>query len=90
MSVLEIYRQRLQDNLMPSFLEVLDDSAHHAGHAGSKNAGPISHMTIRIQSDAFAGLSLVQRHQKIYALFEDELKSGDIHALRIDLVDPKD
>ena len=68
LSLLETYRKRLQDNLNPVFVEVVDDSAAHAGHAGAQNAGPISHMTIRICVPALAGLSQVQCHQKIYAL----------------------
>lgn len=87
MSLLEQYTKRLQDSLNPSFVEVLDDSAAHAGHDGAKNSGPISHMTVRICAPALQELSPVQRHQKIYALFEAELKSGDIHALRIEVMD---
>ena len=87
LSLLEQYTKRLQDSLNPSFVEVVDDSAAHAGHEGAKSAVPISHMTVRICASALQDLSPVQRHQKIYALFEAELKSGDIHALRIDVMD---
>lgn len=80
------YEARLKDALSPSFLEVLDGSAAHAGHAGVKNAGPVSHLFVRIKADALLPLTEVAQHQKIYALFSDELKSGTLHALRIEVL----
>ena len=84
--LIDRYKKRLEDNLAPDFLEVLDDSLGHVGHKGAKQAGPISHLLIRIQASSLRGLSPVQSHQKIYALFDKELKSGSIHALRIEVL----
>uniref|UniRef100_A0A6T9YY35 Fe-S metabolism associated domain-containing protein n=1 Tax=Erythrolobus madagascarensis TaxID=708628 RepID=A0A6T9YY35_9RHOD len=68
--------------LKPSVLEVVDDSASHAGHAGAKGLNGESHFGIQIVSPMFEGVSLVKRHQLIYALLEDEMKQS-IHALQI-------
>ncbi len=86
MSLIDEYKNRIQSSLSPTFLEVVDGSAAHRGHAGAQNAGPISHLGIRIQAKALQGLSPVAQHQKIYALFADELASGAIHALQIEVL----
>ena len=36
---------------------------------------------LRIVSDVFTGLNRVKRQQKIYALLDDRIKSGEIHAV---------
>ncbi|NHC03330.1 BolA family transcriptional regulator [Acinetobacter sp. 187] len=70
--------ERLQQ-LSPSHLEVLNESAGHGGYYPGKE----SHFKVTIVSDAFAGLRLVQRHQKVYAAAGDLLGAGNIHALAI-------
>ncbi len=73
----------------PTMLEVTDDSASHAGHAGASahaertgnTAG--SHFDVTIVSPAFAGQSLLARHRMIYEKLDDLMKSH-IHALKID------
>lgn len=70
--------ERLQ-SLAPSHLDVINESAGHGGYFPGKE----SHFKVSIVSDAFAGLRLVQRHQKIYAAAGDLLSSGKIHALAI-------
>ena len=75
--------------LQPSLLEVSDDSAAHAGHAGAQahaeRTGAIdgTHFELTIVSSAFAGKPLVARHRMIYELL-GELMSQRIHALKID------
>lgn len=83
---LAAFRERLEKTLRPSFLEVEDGSAAHQGHAGAADAGPISHLVVRIKADVLQSLSHVEQHQRIYALFEEELASGALHALRIDVL----
>lgn len=83
---------RLQ-TLKPDVLEVVDDSAAHAGHAGASahaarhgSAVPSvegTHFEITVVSAAFAGKPLVARHRMIYALLDDLMKT-QIHALKID------
>lgn len=65
--------------LNPTHLEVINESAGHGGYFPGKE----SHFKVIIVSEAFAGLRLVQRHQKVYAEAKDLLSPGKIHALAI-------
>ena len=65
--------------LQPSHLDVVNESSGHGGYYLGKE----SHFKVVIVSDTFAGLRLVQRHQKIYAIVGDLLSPGKIHALAI-------
>lgn len=70
--------QRLQD-LSPQHLKVVNESSGHGGYFPGKE----SHFKVIVVSEAFEGLRLVQRHQKIYAAAGDLLAPGRIHALAI-------
>ncbi|WP_291373232.1 BolA family protein [Acinetobacter sp. UBA6720] len=70
--------ERLQQ-FSPSHLEVVNESSGHGGYFPGKE----SHFKVIVVSEAFAGLRLVQRHQKIYAVAGDLLSPGKIHALAI-------
>ena len=70
--------QRLND-LSPIHLEVVNESSGHGGYFPGKE----SHFKVIVVSDAFEGLRLVQRHQKIYAAAGDLLSPCAIHALAI-------
>ncbi|MGL6035142.1 MAG: BolA family protein, partial [Acinetobacter johnsonii] len=59
--------------------EVVNESSGHGGYFPGKE----SHFKVIVVSDIFAGLRLVQRHQKIYAVAGDLLSPGKIHALAI-------
>ena len=72
--------------LAPTRLEVIDDSAKHAGHAGARQGGE-SHFTVRITSDAFTGKTRVARHRMVYAKLQPLLDAG-LHALVIDAKAP--
>ena len=74
-----LIEERLRAALAPDALEIIDDSAAHAGHAGAREGG---HFTVHIVSTAFAGKTLIQRHRLVYAAVAD-LMRGDIHALSI-------
>ena len=54
---------RLSELLAPTSLEVLDESAQHAGHAGSDGTGSGTHFRVRIASPQFAGKPRVARHR---------------------------
>jgi BolA family transcriptional regulator, general stress-responsive regulator len=69
--------------LSPTHLQIRDDSAQHAGHAGAREGG---HFHVTIASPAFAGRSAVERHRMVYAAAA-ELMGRDIHALSIDARD---
>ena len=68
--------------LSPSLLELQDESAQHAGHAGARPSGG-SHWQLTIVSEAFRGRNPVARHRMVYEALGD-LMERDIHALRID------
>jgi BolA protein len=74
-------RTVLAETFAPEALEVEDDSARHAGHAGAAPGGG-THFTVRIVSAAFAGLSRVERHRRVNAALAEEL-AGGLHALAI-------
>lgn len=73
-------RAALQQALDPVALEVRDDSAAHAGHAGAREG---SHLSVRIVSARFAGLPRLARHRLVYDALSTLLPQG-IHALAID------
>ncbi|HQC72270.1 MAG TPA: BolA family protein [Candidatus Competibacteraceae bacterium] len=74
-----LIEQRLRTALSPELLEIRDDSAAHAGHAGARDGG---HFTVRIIAAAFTGKTLLQRHRLVNAALAD-LMHRDIHALSI-------
>jgi len=77
--------QRLRDRLAPSALQVLDESAEHAGHAGTNGTGFGTHFRVRIASAQFDGKSRVQRHRLVYDALQDFMDQG-LHALAIELL----
>lgn len=83
-ATLELIRQRLA-SLEPVTLEVVDESAAHAGHAGAASGG--GHFRLTIVSNHFAGMSAVSRHRAIYQSLGD-LMSGRIHAMAITALTP--
>jgi BolA protein len=79
LSDLETEIRRRLDGLQPARLDIRDDSAHHAGHAGSSGGG---HFTIILTSSHFLGKSQIMRHRIIYQALQD-LIPARIHALSI-------
>ena len=71
--------------LDPLSIEIIDDSALHAGHAGARSGG--GHYRLTIVSTRFAGLGTVARHRLIYETLGDLMKR-EIHALAIDARTP--
>ena len=82
----EQIKQLLNDAFKPALLEIIDNSAAHAGHAGAKSGG---HYHVTIVAEAFEGKSLVQRHQLIYKALGDMMKQ-QIHALGINALSPSE
>ncbi|MGD9869934.1 MAG: BolA family protein [Thauera sp.] len=73
-------RETLAAQFTPEVLDIADDSALHAGHAGARDGG--GHYRVHIVSEAFEGCSRVMRQRMIYAALGDMMKL-DIHALAI-------
>src|ERR1700710_2906687 len=71
----------LRATLAPSRLEVINDSASHAGHAGHDDSGE-SHFTIVIESASFAGLSRLDRQRRVNRELGD-IPGQRVHALAI-------
>ena len=79
-------RDRLA-SLQPLALQLEDESAQHAGHAGSRPSGG-SHWRLAIVSEAFRGQTAVARHRMVYEALGDLMKR-DIHALKIEASAPE-
>ena len=80
-------RARLAELLAPTSLEVIDESASHAGHAGADGTGSGTHFRVRIASPRFAGLSRVARHRLVYDALHEFVARG-LHALAIETLPP--
>ena len=80
MSVADEMRRRLAA-LQPQTLELIDESALHAGHAGASPGGN-THWRLVIVSPAFAGRNSVARHRMVYDAL-GSLMNDPIHALAI-------
>jgi len=85
MNIAEEIRRRLE-TLAPARLELLDESALHAGHSGASPGGN-THWKLTIVSAAFAGKPTVARHRMVYQAL-GELMRHPIHALSIDAKSP--
>lgn len=79
-------RERLAA-LAPTRVELDDESALHAGHAGAKGGG--GHYRLRIVANAFAGKNTVARHRLVYQALGDLMKQR-IHALAIEARTPEE
>ena len=79
-SRVEQLRAALVEALQPTILEIRDDSAAHAGHAGARDGG---HFHVRIASARFVGLAPLARHRLVYDAVGALLKT-QVHALSID------
>ena len=80
-SVAEEITRRLEQALVPSHLDVRNDSAMHRGHAGDDGSGE-SHFSVDIVSDRFAGMSRLERQRAVNSALADLLRER-IHALSI-------
>lgn len=75
---------RLRERLQPSLLEVIDESAAHAGHAGSNGTDFGTHFRARIASPFFTSLNRVGCHRLVYDAVQDFIDQG-LHALAIEI-----
>jgi BolA protein len=73
----------LREKLQPSALEVIDESAAHAGHAGAGAEGYGTHFRVRIASPLFDGQSRVARHRLVYDALHFFIAEG-VHAIAIE------
>ena len=76
--------QALAAELAPVELELVDDSAAHAGHAGARSG---AHFNLRIVSARFEGKPRIARHRLVYDALRPWMAEG-VHALAIDARTP--
>ncbi len=79
--VTQAIRDKLTAAFQPERLEVVDESARHAGHRGAPEGGE-SHFNVVIVAAAFKGRSRIQRQRDIYTALSEEL-AGPVHALSL-------
>ena len=80
-------KSRLECELSPTYIDIVDESHLHAGHAGA--ASGAGHFNVTVVSERFAGQSPIQRHRMVYAALDD-LMQTEIHALSIKAQIPDD
>lgn len=86
MGVAATITAKLRKAFAPERLEVVDDSARHAGHASAPEGGE-SHFNVTIVSRAFEGQSRLARQRAVYRALSEEL-SGPVHALSLRTLTP--
>ena len=85
-AIFDAIQNKLTSAFTPSRLEIEDDSARHAGHAGA-NPGGESHFNVLIESAAFTGAAHVARQRMVYRALAEEL-AGPLHALSVKALAP--
>ena len=77
MSIAQQIQNHLNEQLNPSFLEVLNESDQHSVPVNSE-----THFRVVVVSEQFTGLRRVPRHQRVYKALAEEL-AGPVHALAL-------
>lgn len=75
----------LRAALAPTQLEVIDESAAHAGHTGANAEGYGTHFRVRIASPLFEGKPRVARHRLVYDALQVFIAQG-LHAIAIEVL----
>ncbi len=78
----------LRHQFHPALLQVNDDSAQHAGHAGAAPGGE-THYSVLMVSDSFRGQTRIARSRAVHAVLDGEL-AGGLHALALTLRTPEE
>lgn len=76
---------RLRERLLVSAVQVIDESAAHAGHSGANGLGHGSHFRVRLASPLFAGKTRVAQHRLVYDALQ-EFSARGLHALAIEIL----
>jgi BolA family transcriptional regulator, general stress-responsive regulator len=84
----DLITRRLTEAFAPESLRVIDESEHHAGHAGHRPGGE-THFRLYIVAQAFRGKSRLERHRMINAALAEPL-AGGVHALAIHAASPEE
>jgi BolA protein len=84
MSARDTIQAKLADKFTPAFLDVIDESNKHFGHAGWREGGE-THFRVRIAAHHFDGMSRVAQHRAVMDALDAELKDR-VHALAIEVL----
>ena len=85
MTTPERIESTLRQALSATEVQVIDESALHAGHAGAASGG--GHYRVTVVSPLFTGKNSVQRHRLVYAALADDMQQA-IHALALTTLAP--
>jgi BolA protein len=77
---------RLRERLEASWVEVVDESHLHAGHAGARSGA--GHFRVTVVSTHFEGLSSVEAQRLVYQALAAEM-GPEIHALAMKTLTPE-
>jgi BolA protein len=80
-----LIEEALRRELEASHVEVIDDSAAHAGHLGAQGGG--GHFRVLVVSPRFEGINRVAAQRLVYAALGD-LITTDIHAVEMRTLSP--
>lgn len=86
MQVANQIRDILTEQFAPVELQINDDSAKHAGHAGADPRGE-SHFSVLVVSEKFEGENRVNRQRLVYGALDTLLKDR-VHALALKTMTP--
>ena len=92
MTVAAAIHDKLTAAFAPLALDVVDESAKHAGHGGATRddgSRGETHFQVRIVAAAFDGLSRVERQRRVYAALREEL-AGPVHAFSLAALTPSE
>jgi BolA protein len=92
MSVAASIRDKLTSAFAPLVLDIRDESARHASHAGATRGDGSqgeTHFHVRLVSASFEGVPRVERQRRIYAALREEL-GGPVHALSLEALTPSE
>ena len=84
MSARDTIEAKLAAKFAPAFLDVIDESNKHFGHAGWREGGE-THFRVRIATRHFDGMSRVAQHRAVMDVLDAELKAK-VHALAIEVL----
>ncbi len=85
MGICEKIEEKLTRKFQPVFLQVLDESEKHRGHANWIE-GKSTHFRVRICADNLSDLDRIAQHRAIMDALEREFAEG-LHALAIEVLD---
>lgn len=80
----ETIENKMKEFLEAVYVEVIDESWKHAGHAAATGGG---HYILRVASEKFEGVSLVNRNRMVFEILKEEMKE-DIHGFIVKALTP--